>query len=133
MKRKERIEFLLITLCMFVSVFLVFFLVGNLEGNIQPEKIEGTRKLMSFGAAFVYCGFFTGVMFAVRFFSKRGLVFKAVAAFLWFITAFIIVSVGVVAFIPYHIYNLVKIIFSNEKRQVEALNSQNTESSDVDK
>ena len=114
MKRKERIEFLLITLCMFVSVFLVFFLVGNLEGNIQPEKIEGVRKLLSFAAAFVYSGFFTGVMFAVRFFSKRGLVFKAVAAFLWFITAFIIVSVGVVAFIPYHIYNLVKIFISKE-------------------
>ena len=133
MKRKERIEFLLITLCMFVSVFLVFFLAGNLEGNIQPEEIEETRKLMSFGAAFVYCGFFTGVMFAVRFFSKRGLVFKAMVAFLWFITASAIFMVGVVSFIPYHIYNLVKIIFSNEKRRVEALNSQNTEPSDVSK
>lgn len=80
-----------------------------------------------------YSGFFTGVMFAVRFFSKRGLVFKAVAAFLWFITASAIFMVGVVSVIPYHIYNLVKIIFSNEKRQVEALNSQNTESSDVGK
>lgn len=109
MERKERIEYLISTLCVAVTGFIIYGFLGS------TLPIRDWTKLQKF----VYWGLLGGVGFsmmlssillAVRFFKKKSTVFKTVAALLWPITFFCVVYVGVFSYIPYQIYNIVKIV-----------------------
>ena len=109
MERKKRIEYLISTLCVAVTGFIIYGLLGS------TLPIRDWTKLQRF----VYGGLLGGIGFsmmlssillAVRFFKKKNTVFKTVAALLWPITFFCVVYVGIFSYIPYQIYNIVKIV-----------------------
>lgn len=108
--RKQRIEYLVTTAITFVSLFLLFFFAGTVESNLQ---IEDPQLLQLYGALTVAYGFssiLSGIMLAARFFAKRKLGFKIIASALSLVTAGVVMIVGFVSFIPYEIYNLVRIL-----------------------
>lgn len=107
MYRKKRIEYLMVTFCVFISSFVMYGCVGTLN-PIFESKVKG----------FLFVGFMAGLMLsmivssiilAVRFFAKRSMTFRIVAALFWFITFFAVVFVGMFIYIPYQIYNVVRI------------------------
>ena len=49
------------------------------------------------------------IVLAARFFAKRSMTFKIVAALLWFLPLFGTIIVGMIINIPYQVYNVVKI------------------------
>lgn len=113
MERKKRVEYLISTLCVAITSFIIYGLLG------AALPIRDWTKLQKF----VYWGLLGGVGFsmmlssillAVRFFKKKSTVFKTVAALLWPITFFCVVYVGVFSYIPYQIYNIVKIVQSKK-------------------
>ena len=109
MLRKNRIAYLITTLCVLISAFFFFFSIGSIGLLMFENKL----------ASFCYWGLLGGIGFsmllsdvilAVTFFKKRSLPFKIVAAILWPITAACIFYAGVALYIPYQIYNIVKIV-----------------------
>lgn len=123
MDRKKRIEYLITTMCVFITSFIIFGLVGTME----PLKNHSRKELFLF---FGLCGGFgfsmiaSTVVLSVRFFEKRKLGFKIVAALLWPITFACAFYAGFFIYIPYQIYNIVKIIVESRKNDK---NSQFTE------
>ena len=109
MSRNNRIAYLITTLCVLASAFFIYGAVGCIGPLIFENK----------WASFCYFGLLGGIGFsmllsdvilAVTFFKKRSLSFKIVAAILWPIIAACIFYAGVALYIPYQIYNIVKIV-----------------------
>ena len=109
MDRKKRIEYLITTMCVLISGFVMYGLVGSMEPLIHNSKVE----------SFLFFGLLGGLGFSMlvstlilsaRFFAKKKLGFKIVVAILWPITFACAVYVGIFLYIPYQIYNIVKII-----------------------
>lgn len=59
----------------------------------------------------------SGIILTVRFISKRSLKFKIIASVFWIITFACTFYVGVLAYFPYQIYNLVKIIKDSDRQK----------------
>ncbi len=109
MERKGRIEYLISTLCVAVTGFMIYGLLGS------TLPTEGYSKLQMFAfwgllGGFGFSMILSSILLAIRFFKKKSTMFKAVAALLWPITFFCVVYVGVFSYIPYQIYNIVKIV-----------------------
>ena len=109
MLRKNRIAYLITTLCVLISAFFIYGAIGSIGLLMFENKL----------ASFCYWGLLGGIGFsmllsdvilAVTFIKKRSLPFKIVAAILWPITAACIFYAGVALYIPYQIYNIVKIV-----------------------
>ena len=111
MSRKSRIEFLIATLCILISGFVLYGLIGSMVGSLPYSKAEQFLLFGSIGE-FGFSIVFSSIVLAVNFFSKRKTLFKIIASVLWPLTFACIIYVGIVLYIPYHIYNLVKIIQS---------------------
>ena len=111
MSRKSRIEFLITTLCILISGFVLYGLIGSMVGSLPYSKAEQFLLFGSIGG-FGFSIVFSSIVLAVNFFSKRKTLFKIIASVLWPLTFACIIYVGIVLYIPYHIYNLVKIIQS---------------------
>lgn len=107
MTKKQRIEYLTVTSAAFVSGALLYSAIAwfaqTNDPNFPPFLLFGALAGLLIG------GISCGIIFAARFFSRKSTVFKTVAAFLWFITLICVVYGGVFCFLPYGIYNLVKI------------------------
>jgi len=107
MTKKQRIEYLAVTFAAFVSGALLYSAIAwfaqTNDPNFPPFLLLGLL-----GGGFLG-GIVSGIFFAARFFSRKSTVFKTTAAFLWFITLICVVYGGVFCFLPYGIYNLVKI------------------------
>ena len=117
MSRKNRIAYLITTLCVLISAFFIYGAIGSIGLLMFENKL----------ASFCYWGLlggigfsmvFSSVILAVIFFKKRSLPFKIVAAILWPITFACIFYAGSVLYIPYQIYNIVKIIKEKEPPQI---------------
>ena len=109
MDRKKRIEYLLVTLCVFITGFFIYGFLG-----ISNPLVDGS-KLLSFLYTACLGGFgfsmiLSTIILSVNFFSKKKLAFKITAAILWPITVLCVVYLGIICYFPYQIYNIVKII-----------------------
>lgn len=119
MDRKKRIEYLITTMCVLVTSFIIFGLVGTME----PLKNHSRKELFLFFGLYGGFGFSmiaSTVVLSARFFAKRKLGFKIVAALLWPITFACAFYAGFFIYIPYQIYNIVKIIVEPRKNDKDS-------------
>lgn len=109
MTRKQRIEYLAVTLCVLFTGFLIYGLVGSIQPLINDDKFASFLLFGCIGG-FGFSMILSTIILAVNFFTKRKLVFKIIAAILWPITFVCAVYAGVFCYLPYQIYNIIKII-----------------------
>ena len=109
MTKKNRIEYLVCTLSVVITGFVIYGLIGSQHTLINESKLQ---SLLIFGClgGFGFSAIVSTIILSVGFFRNRGLVFKIIASVLWPITFGICVCVGMLSYIPYQIYNIVKII-----------------------
>ncbi len=106
--RKQRIEYLVVTLAAYLGgalIYALLALIPHTNDSGFPPVI-----FLAFVGGLAPAGILHGVMLATGFFSGKSTPFKAAAAFFWFITLVCILYVGILSFFPYAVYNLVKIV-----------------------
>ena len=121
MTKKNRIEYLFCTLSVVVTGFFVYGLVGSIEPLINESKFQ---SFLLFGCVggFGFSALVSTIILAVGFFKKRGFVFKIVASVLWPITFAVCVYVGIFSYIPYQIFNIIKLVsMIKEEKKVTSL------------
>lgn len=116
MERRKRIEYLTLTWAMFASVVLLFYFTGDFSSTFPVENEALFRLGGSLLMGYMLTGLLSGILLAAGFFAKRSLMFKAVAAALWFITVLAVFAAGEFLLIPYQIYNLIQIIRGCQKK-----------------
>ena len=121
MNKRKRLEYLLVTTCVLLSGFFIYGLVGS----IQPLNDNKTLSFFAFGAlgGFGFSITVSTIILASKFFQKRGLIFKIVAAILWPITFACCFYVGVFMYIPYGIYNAIMLIKKESKNSENSIDS----------
>ena len=109
MTKKTRIEYLVCTLSVVVTGFVIYGLVGSIEPLINGSKL---KSFLLFGClgGFGFSAIASTIILSVGFFKKRGLRFKVVASALWPITFAACVYAGMLSYIPYQIFNIVKLV-----------------------
>ena len=109
MSKRKRLEYLLVTSCVFLSGFIIYGCVGTIGPLLNDSKFL-SFLVVGAGAGLGFSVLTASILLASKFFSKKGLVFKIVAAILWPITFACCFYVGVIMYFPYGIYNIVKLI-----------------------
>ena len=119
MDRRKRIEYLATTMCVLVTGFIMYGLVGSMEPVMYDSKI---KSFLFFGllGGLGFSMVVSSIILSARFFSKRKLGFKIVVAILWPITFACLVYTGIFMYIPYQIYNIVKIIIEPKKNDKDS-------------
>ena len=109
MTKKNRIEYLVCTLIIVITGFIMYGLIASQQPLINESKLQ---SFLIFGClgGFGFSAIVSTIILSVGFFRKRGLVFKIIASVLWPLTFGICVYVGIFLYIPYQIYNIIKII-----------------------
>ncbi len=109
MTKRNRIEYLVCTLSVVVTGFIIYGLIASQQPLINESKVQ---SFLLFGclSGFGFSAIVSTIILSVGFFRKRGLVFKIIASVLWPLTFGICVYVGILSYIPYQIYNIVEII-----------------------
>ena len=122
MTKKNRIEYLVCTLSVMVTSFVIYGLVGSIEPLINESRLQSFLLFGCLGG-FGFSAILSTVILSVGFFKKRGLKFKIVASFLWPITFAVSVYAGMLSYIPYQIFNIVKLISAvkEEKKQLNVV------------
>ena len=131
MSKSKRVEYLFVTLIVFISAGALFgFLYGNAvsmpiedaelalmveQGAIQPFMSEWMIGLI---AGYTFSSFTSAFIWIARFFSRRRLWFKLLAAVLWPIVLWCGMVVGWFGLIPYWLYNLIR-IFIHKPQKVQ--------------
>ena len=120
MTKKNRIEYLVCTLSVVVTGFLIYGLIASQQPLVNDSKVQSFLLFGCLGG-FVFSTIVSTIILSVGFFKKRGLVFKIIASVLFPITFGACVYAGIFSYIPYQIYNIVKIIYltREDKRQKE--------------
>lgn len=132
MSKNKRVEYMLVTLAVLISAGAIFgFSYANAvsmpiedaeialmveQGAAQPFMSEWKIGLI---AGYTFSSFTSALILAARFFSRRRIGFKLIAAFLWPLTLWICMIVGWFGLIPYWVYNLVRIIGDKPKTAQE--------------
>lgn len=109
MTKRNRIEYLVCTLSVVVTGFIIYGLIASQQPLINDSKVQSFLLFGCLGG-FGFSAIVSTIILSVGFFRKRGLVFKIIASVLWPLTFGICVYVGILSYIPYQIYNIVKII-----------------------
>jgi hypothetical protein len=121
MTKKTRIEYLVCTLSVVVTGFVIYGLVGSIEPLINENKLQSFLLFGCLGG-FGFSAVVSTIILSVVFFKKRGLIFKIVASVLWPITFAACVYAGIFSYIPYQIFNIVKLIsMTKEQKKVANL------------
>jgi hypothetical protein len=109
MTKKYRIEYLVCTLSIVITGFIIYGLVGSIGPLINGSKL---KSFFFFGClgGFGFSAIASTIILSVVFFKKRGLRFKVVASALWPITFAACVYAGMLSYIPYQIFNIVKLV-----------------------
>ena len=123
MAKKKRIEYLICTLSVAVSGFLIYGSIGAMSRFINGSAIQSFFVIGCLGG-FGFSAVVSTIILSVDFFKKRGLAFKVVAAVLWPITFAACVYAGMLSYIPYQIFNIVKLM-SIVKEEKKAQQSEN--------
>lgn len=128
MTKKKRIEYLICTLIVFISAFIIYGLVASVQPLMNLSKWQ---SFLAFGslAGYGFSSIVSAIILSADYFSKRSLAFKIVAAVLWPITFGVCAYAGIFSYIPYQVYNIVKIVKLTriERQQSDLENEQNTE------
>ena len=121
MTKKNRIEYLVCTLTVVVTGFLIYGLLASQQPLVNDSKVQSFLLFGCLGG-FGFSAIVSTIILSVGFFKKRGLVFKIIASVLWPITFGVCVYAGIFSYIHYQIYNIVKIIslIREEKKQKES-------------
>ena len=118
MTKKNRIEYLICTLSVVVTGFIIYGFVGSIEPLINESKLQSFLLFGCLGG-FGFSSIVSTIILSVGFFKKRGLIFKIVASVLWPITFAACVYAGIFSYIPYQIFNIVKLIsITKEEKKV---------------
>ena len=121
MTKKTRIEYLVCTLSVLVTGFVIYGLVGSIDPLINESKLQSFLLFGCLGG-FGFSAVVSTIILSVGFFKKRGLIFKIVASVLWPITFAACVYAGMFSYIPYQIFNIVKLIsITKEEKKVANL------------
>ena len=127
MSKRKRIEYLLVTLVFFVSAAVLFGYAASLtiedaetvlmveQGALTPNFSWWQYALF---AGIVFSSFASALILSARFFAKRKLWFKLLAAFFWPITLWACMAFGCLISVPYWIYNLIRIIIDKPKAEM---------------
>ena len=116
MTKKTRIEYLVCTLSVVVTGFVIYGFVGSIEPLINENKLQSFLLFGCLGG-FGFSAVVSTIILSVGFFKKRGLVFKIVASVLWPITFAACVYAGMFSYIPYQIFNIVKLLSMVKEEQ----------------
>ena len=132
MNKSRRIEYMLITLLVFISAGVIFgsaygaSVSGPIEdaelalmveqGAVEPFMSEWKIGLL---AGYMFCSVASALMLFARFFSSRRLWFKLLAAFFWPVTLWCGMVVGWFGLIPYWVYNLIRIVIDKPRETGE--------------
>ncbi len=117
MTKKNRIEYLVCTLSVLITGFIIYGLIASFSPLINESKLQ---SFLIFGCigGFGFSSIVSIIIISARYFKKRGFAFKVAASVLWPITFAVCVYVGILIYIPYQIFNIVKIItISKEEKQ----------------
>lgn len=109
MSRKQRIEYLICTMCVLITGFIIYGFTGSFQPLVNDNKLQSFILFGCMGGV-GFSMLLSDVILTVRFISKRSMKFKVIASLLWFITFACSVYVGILFYVPYQIYNLIKII-----------------------
>ena len=123
MTKKNRIEYLVCTLSVVVTGFLIYGLLASQQQLVNESKFQ---SFLIFGClgGFGFSAVISTIILSVNFFKKRGLVFKTIASVLWPVTFAACVYAGMFSYIPYQIYNIVKIVsLSREEKHQKGLDN----------
>lgn len=115
MCKEKRIEYLVCTMCVLITGFIVYGLIGLVGQPIDNSRLQSFLLFGCLGG-FGFSMIMSGIILSVRFISKRSLIFKIIASLLWFITFGCAVYAGVFTYFPYQIYNIVKIIKDSDNK-----------------
>ena len=113
MTRKSRLEYLVCTLSVLVTGFIVYGFVGSIEPLINESKLQSFFVFGCLGG-FGFSAIVSTIILSVGFFKKRDLKFKIIASVLWPITFAVCVYVGILSYVPYQIFNVVKLSAMSE-------------------
>ncbi|MDD5923502.1 MAG: hypothetical protein PUC88_01780 [Clostridia bacterium] len=116
MTKKNRIEYLVCTLSVVVTGFIIFGFLASQQPLVNESKLHSFLLIGCLGG-FGFSAICSTIILSVGFFKRRGLVFKIIASVLWPITFGTCVYAGVFSYIPYQIYNIVKIISLTRKEK----------------
>ena len=125
MTKNNRIEYLVCTLSVLVTGFVLYGFIGSIEPLINESKLQSFFLFGCLGG-FGFSAVVSAIILSVGFFRKRGLVFKIVASVLWPITFVACVYAGILSYIPYQIFNIAKLISMTKKEK----NTENLENAD---
>ena len=123
MTKRNRIEYLVCTLSVVVTGFIIYGLIASQQPLINDSKVQSFLLFGCLGG-FGFSAIVSTIILSVGFFRKRGLVFKIIASVLWPLTFGICVYVGILSYLPYQIYNIVKIV-KLTREEYEILNPEN--------
>lgn len=116
MTKKKRIEYSVCTLSVLVTGFIIYGLIASLHPDINENRIQSFFLFGCLGG-FGFSAIVSTIILSVGFFKKRGLIFKTIASVLWPVTFAVCIYVGVFLYIPYQIYNIVKIVSLPQEKQ----------------
>ena len=121
MTKKTRIEYLVCTLGVVVTGFVIYGLVGSIEPLINENRLQSFLLFGCLGG-FGFSAVVSTIILSVGFLKKRGLIFKIVASVLWPITFAACVYAGMFSYIPYQIFNIIKLVsMIKEEKKVTSL------------
>lgn len=131
MTKKERVGYLLCTVASFISGFIIFAYIGT-HGPWAPGGVSESKVFMLFGLAggLAVAVTLSGVILTTWVVRESSTVFKIIVAFLWPVTAACAVCVGIVTFIPYEIFNLIRIFMYGRKGEKAPVRHSKISSSD---
>ena len=109
MTKKKRIEYLVCTLSVVITGFIIYGFLGSQLPLINENELQSFLLGGCIGG-FGFSAIVSTIILSVGFFEKRGLGFKVIASVLWPITFAVCVYVGIFSYIPYQIYNIVQIV-----------------------
>ena len=116
MTKKNRIEYLICTLSVLITGFIMYGYLASLQPLGDESKLK-SFLLFGFLGGIGFSALVSTIILSVSFFKKRSFAFKVIASILWPITFGVCVYCGLFVYIPYQIYNVVKIISLTKEEQ----------------
>lgn len=116
MTKKNRVEYLVCTLSVVVTGFVIYGLIASQQPLINESKLQSFLLFGCLGG-FGFSAIVSTIILSAGFFKKRELGFKVIAAVLWPVTFAVCVFAGIFSYVPYQIYNIVKIVSLTREEQ----------------
>lgn len=108
MERKKRIEYLILMLCAFVSGVVVYGVAAFVSAKFGEDTGIALWAFPVLGGVF-FMMLISGIMLMAKLLSKAPFAVKIIAVVLWpltFVASYFVIFFG---FLPYLIYNIVKL------------------------